>query len=116
VGIISKSEHALIQWFNACRVQKETAAQDALKKALSTLDAYLQSHTFLVGDTVTLADVITFANLWLGYTKVDVCSMWCSSIFLPCMHSGGKLSRTCLCAHQTNPEQQATGYAKLWRP
>jgi elongation factor 1-gamma len=49
--------------------KKETAAQDALKKALATLDAYLQSHTFLVGDAVTLADIITFCNLWLGYTK-----------------------------------------------
>ena len=52
------------------RAQKEGAAQEALKKALSTLDAYLQSHTFLVGDAVTLADIITFCNLWLGYSKV----------------------------------------------
>jgi glutathione S-transferase len=50
--------------------QKEAAAQEALKKALGTLDAYLQSHTYLVGDNVTLADIITFCNLFYGFTKV----------------------------------------------
>ena len=46
------------------------AAQEALKKSLGTLDAYLQSHTYLVGDNVTLADIITFCNLFYGFTKV----------------------------------------------
>jgi Glutathione S-transferase, C-terminal domain len=51
-------------------MQKEVAAQEALKKSLGTLDAYLQSHTYLVGDNVTLADIITFCNLYYGFTKV----------------------------------------------
>ena len=46
------------------------AAQEALKKSLGTLDAYLQSHTYLVGDNVTLADIITFCNMYYGFTKV----------------------------------------------
>ncbi len=43
-----------------------------MKKALSTLEAYLQSHTFLVGDAVSLADIVAFCNLYLGFTKVRV--------------------------------------------
>jgi len=50
--------------------KKEAAAQQALKKALGVLDAYLKTRTYLVGDAVTLADIIVFANLWLGYTKM----------------------------------------------
>jgi elongation factor 1-gamma len=50
--------------------KKEMAAQEALKKSLGTLDAYLQSHTYLVGDNVTLADIITFCNMYYGFTKV----------------------------------------------
>lgn len=52
------------------KMQKEVAAQEALKKSLGTLDAYLQSHTYLVGDNVTLADIVTFCNLFYGFTKV----------------------------------------------
>ena len=49
---------------------KEAAAQAAVKKALSALDAVLASRTYLVGDHVTLADVVGACNLWLGFTKL----------------------------------------------
>lgn len=51
-------------------VQKELAAQEAVKKALAVLDAYLQTHTFLVGNAVTLADIVMYANLHYGFTLV----------------------------------------------
>ncbi len=51
-------------------VQKEQAAQEAVKKALAVLDAYLQTHTFLVGNAVTLADIVMYANLHHGFTLV----------------------------------------------
>jgi elongation factor 1-gamma len=35
-----------------------TTAVDTIKKAMGTLDRYLQTRTFLVGDRVTLADII----------------------------------------------------------
>ena len=41
-----------------------------MKKALTALDAVLASRTFLVGDRVTLADVVGACNLWLGFTKL----------------------------------------------
>ena len=41
-----------------------------MKKALAALDAVLASRTFLVGDAVTLADVVGACNLWLGFTKL----------------------------------------------
>mmetsp|Transcript_10552 Transcript_10552/g.31761 ORF Transcript_10552/g.31761 Transcript_10552/m.31761 type:complete len:435 (-) Transcript_10552:112-1416(-) len=48
--------------------KKEDAAKEALKKALSVLEAYLQTHTYLVGNAVTLADIIMYANLHFGFT------------------------------------------------
>lgn len=53
--------------------QKEQAAQQSVKKALAVLEAYLQTRTFLVGDAVTLADIVMYANLWLGFTMVRLC-------------------------------------------
>ena len=50
--------------------EKEAAAQAAVKKALAALDAVLATRTFLVGDAVTLADVVGACNLWLGFTKL----------------------------------------------
>ena len=44
-----------------------------MKKALESLDGYLRSRTYLVGHSVTLADVIAFCNLYLGYTQVRGC-------------------------------------------
>lgn len=41
-----------------------------MKKALSALDSVLATRTFLVGDAVSLADVVGCCNLWLGFTKL----------------------------------------------
>lgn len=48
----------------------EEAANAALKRALSALNSYLASNTFLVGHAVTLADIILTCNLYLGFTYV----------------------------------------------
>uniref|UniRef100_A0A251V633 Putative translation elongation factor EF1B, gamma chain, conserved, S-crystallin n=1 Tax=Helianthus annuus TaxID=4232 RepID=A0A251V633_HELAN len=39
----------------------------ALKRALDALNTYLAAHTFLVGDDVTLADIIMTCNLYAGF-------------------------------------------------
>ena len=51
-------------------LQKEEAAIASVQKALKVLDGYLLEHTFLVGESVTLADIIAACNLYLGFTKV----------------------------------------------
>ena len=51
-------------------LQKEAAAQEAVKKALGVLEGHLATRTFLVGHAVTLADIIACANLFHGFTKV----------------------------------------------
>ncbi|XP_027090813.2 elongation factor 1-gamma 2-like [Coffea arabica] len=48
----------------------EEAAIASLKRALGPLNAHLASNTYLVGDFVTLADIITICNLYLGYKTV----------------------------------------------
>ncbi|KAF1882501.1 hypothetical protein Lal_00039149 [Lupinus albus] len=53
----------------------EEAANAALKRALGALNTHLASNTYLVGHTVTLADIITTLNLYLGFTKVLVKSV-----------------------------------------
>ncbi|KAI3805167.1 hypothetical protein L1987_27283 [Smallanthus sonchifolius] len=45
----------------------EEASIAALKRALSALNIYLASHNFLVGDDVTLADIIMICNLYSGF-------------------------------------------------
>ena len=50
--------------------EKEAAAKEALKKGLAVLDAHLATRTFLVGDAVTLADIVAACNVFLGYTKL----------------------------------------------
>jgi glutathione S-transferase len=52
-------------------VQKEEAAIASVQKALKVLDGYLLEHTFLVGESVTLADIIAACNLYNGFTKVN---------------------------------------------
>ncbi|KAI7725673.1 hypothetical protein M8C21_000274 [Ambrosia artemisiifolia] len=39
----------------------------AVKRAFESLNTYLATHTFLVGDCVTLADIIMTCNLLLGF-------------------------------------------------
>ncbi|OVA00136.1 Translation elongation factor EF1B [Macleaya cordata] len=48
----------------------EEAAIAALKRALAALNTHLASHTYLVGHSVTLADIIMVCNLTLGFSKV----------------------------------------------
>lgn len=50
--------------------KKEEAAIDAVKKALKVVDDLLLTQTYLVGDRVTLADIVAVCNLYLGYSKV----------------------------------------------
>ncbi|EIE21308.1 glutathione S-transferase [Coccomyxa subellipsoidea C-169] len=50
--------------------KKEEAAIATVKKSLGVLNEYLATHTFLVGNSVTLADIVGAANLYHGYTKL----------------------------------------------
>ena len=77
--------------------QKEEGAIAAVKKGLALLDRHLAKNTYLVGHTVTLADIVGVCNLYHGYTKVltIACSVHaaCNSTTL-CMSSveGGYLT------------------------
>lgn len=46
----------------------EEAAISALKRALGALNMHLASNTYLVGHSVTLADIIMTCNLVMGCT------------------------------------------------
>ncbi|CAA7022778.1 unnamed protein product [Microthlaspi erraticum] len=48
----------------------EEAAIAALKRALDALNTHLTSKTYLVGESITLADIITVCNLNLGFATV----------------------------------------------
>ncbi|XP_022929411.1 elongation factor 1-gamma [Cucurbita moschata] len=48
----------------------EEAANAALKRSFAALNSYLASNTFLVGHSVTLADIILTCNLYLGFTYI----------------------------------------------
>ena len=54
--------------------QKEEGAIAAVKKGLALLDRHLAKNTYLVGHTVTLADIVGVCNLYHGYTKVFTAS------------------------------------------
>lgn len=41
-----------------------------MKTGLKVLDGYLTQHTFLVGDHITLADIIAWSNLVMGFKQV----------------------------------------------
>ncbi|XP_043721683.1 elongation factor 1-gamma-like isoform X2 [Telopea speciosissima] len=45
----------------------EETAISALKRALGALNMHLASNTYLVGHSVTLADIIMVCNLWFGF-------------------------------------------------
>jgi len=49
---------------------KMTAAKEDLDKSLRVLDDYLLSRTFLVGESVTLADVFVACDLLLPFKLV----------------------------------------------
>ncbi|KAF8404304.1 hypothetical protein HHK36_009187 [Tetracentron sinense] len=48
----------------------EEAAISALKRALGALNIHLASNTYLVGHSVTLADIITTCNLAMGFVRL----------------------------------------------
>lgn len=48
----------------------EEAAISALKRALGALNIHLASNTYLVGHSVTLADIIMTCNLVLGFNRI----------------------------------------------
>ncbi|XP_021714796.1 elongation factor 1-gamma 2-like [Chenopodium quinoa] len=48
----------------------EEAAIAALKRSLEALSKHLASNTFLVGDSVTLADIVMTCNLFYGFQRI----------------------------------------------
>ena len=50
--------------------QSEETAIAALKRALGSLNTHLASNTFLVGHSVTLADIVLTCNLYLGFIRI----------------------------------------------
>ncbi|KAK8942866.1 Elongation factor 1-gamma 1 [Platanthera zijinensis] len=48
----------------------EELAISSLKRGLEALSTHLASKTYLVGHTVTLADIITGCNLYNGFTRI----------------------------------------------
>ena len=50
----------------------EEGANSALKRAFEALNTHLASNTCLVGHSVTLADIITTCNLYLGFSQLLV--------------------------------------------
>ncbi|XP_074296200.1 elongation factor 1-gamma 2-like [Silene latifolia] len=48
----------------------EEAAISALKRALEAMNTHLASSTYLVGHSVTLADIVMTCNLLLGFNRV----------------------------------------------
>ena len=48
----------------------EETADAALKRSFGALNSYLASNTFLVGHSVTLADIILTCNLYLGFNYI----------------------------------------------
>jgi elongation factor 1-gamma len=51
-------------------LKAEEAAISALKRALGALNTHLASNTYLVGHSVTLADIILTCNLYIGFSRV----------------------------------------------
>nr|AFK34308.1 unknown [Medicago truncatula] len=50
----------------------EENAISSLKRALEALNSHLAHNTYLVGHSVTLADIITTSNLYIGFAKLLV--------------------------------------------
>ena len=69
-----------------------------MQKALKVLDGYLLEHTFLVGEAVTLGDIIAACNLYLGMTKV-LMSAYLYSYHVTVLHKQQK-DESCSICHQ----------------
>lgn len=52
------------------QMKAEEGTISALKRALDALNTHLASNTYLVGHSITLADIITVCNLNLGFATV----------------------------------------------
>ncbi|KAL3513437.1 hypothetical protein ACH5RR_026154 [Cinchona calisaya] len=50
----------------------EEAAVTSLKRALGALNTHLSSNTYLVGNFVTLADIIMTCNLYMGFKSIFI--------------------------------------------
>ncbi|RRT38787.1 hypothetical protein BHE74_00048443 [Ensete ventricosum] len=50
----------------------EEAAISSLKRALGALNTHLASSTYLVGHSVTLADIVMTCNLYLGFSRIMI--------------------------------------------
>ncbi|XP_077251462.1 elongation factor 1-gamma 3-like [Tasmannia lanceolata] len=50
--------------------QAEEASVSALKRALAALNTHLAMNTYLVGESVTLADIVMTCNLYVGFKQV----------------------------------------------
>lgn len=51
-------------------MKAEEAAISALKRALGALNLHLASNTYLVGHSLTLADIVMTINLFFGFTQL----------------------------------------------
>lgn len=51
-------------------MKAEESAIAALKRALAALNTHLATNTYLVGHSVTLADIVMTCNLYLGFIRV----------------------------------------------
>lgn len=48
----------------------EEAVISALRRGLAALNSYLASNTYLVGHSVTLADIVLTCNLYFGFSRI----------------------------------------------
>ena len=81
------------------------AAKSGFDKALQTLEIHLKSSTFLVGESLTLADLVVISHLLLlyitvclGENMINAFDMQCT----PCCHEGVAISMQQ--EHSTSPQ------------
>lgn len=74
--------------------QLEEGNIEKVKKGLKLLNDHLASRTFLVGHHVTLADIVAFANTYLGFTRVIALPSLC--LHVPRVYKGAPPPR---CLH-----------------
>lgn len=51
-------------------MKAEEAVISALRRGLAALNSYLASNTYLVGHSVTLADIVLTCNLYFGFSRL----------------------------------------------
>lgn len=60
------------------------AAKAQFEKALQTLDIHLAFRTYLVGETITLADLVVVSHLLLLYLTVSIVALFCNLTWTSC--------------------------------